>query len=70
MMNSDLEGGTYIALKGRVPVKITGTVCKKQGLIAADDGRAMAVVGHSSEMFAIALEDSDGTKDTIEAIIL
>jgi hypothetical protein len=70
MMNSDLEGGTYIALKGRVPVKVTGAIRKKQGLIAANDGRAMAGIYHSNEVFAIALEDSDGTKDTIEAIIL
>lgn len=70
MMNSELEGGTYIALKGRVPVKVTGAIRKKQGLIAANNGRAMAGVHHSNEVFAIALEDSDGTKDTIEAIIL
>lgn len=70
MMNSELDGGTYIALKGRVPVKITGVVKKKQGLIAANNGCAMAGIYHSSEVFAIALEDSDGTKDTIEAIIL
>jgi hypothetical protein len=70
MMNSELEGGTYIALKGRVPVKVTGVVHKKQGLIAANNGRAMAGIYHSNEVFAIALEDSDGTKDTIEAIIL
>lgn len=70
MMNSELEGGTYIALKGRVPVKVTGVIHKKQGLIASNNGRAMAGVYHSNEVFAIALEDSDGTKDTIEAIIL
>jgi hypothetical protein len=70
MMNSELEGGTYIALKGRVPVKVTGVIRKKQGLIAANGGRATAGVYHSNEVFAIALEDSDGTKDTIEAIIL
>jgi hypothetical protein len=70
MMNSELEGGTYIALKGRVPVKVSGVIRKKQGLIAANGGRATAGVYHSNEVFAIALEDSDGTKDTIEAIIL
>ena len=70
MMNSELEGGTYIALKGRVPVKVTGVIRKKQGLIAANNGRAVAGVYHSNEVFTIALEDSDGTKDTIEAIIL
>ena len=67
MMNSELEGGTYIALKGRVPVKVSGAIHKKQGLVAGDNGRA---IGGSHNVFAIALEDSDGTKDTIEAIIL
>jgi hypothetical protein len=72
MMNSELEGGTYIALRGRVPVKVVGPVHRKQRLIAADNGRAVAIArfGPSPEAFAIALEDSDGTKDTIEAIIL
>jgi hypothetical protein len=70
MMNSGLEGGTYIALKGRVPVKVSGAVRKKQGLIAGPKGRATVGVYHSNEVFAIALEDSDGSKDTIEAIIL
>ena len=70
MMNSGLEGGTYIALKGRVPVKVSGRVRKKQGLIAGPNGRATVGVYHSNEVFAIALEDSDGSKDTIEAIIL
>lgn len=69
MMNSDLEGGTYVALKGRVPVKITGPVNKKQGLVADNNGRAVAD-DFSNKVFAIALEDSDGSKDTIEAIIL
>lgn len=69
-MNCDLEGGTYVALKGRVPVKVTGSVKKGQRLIAANDGRATAAVYHSTEVFAIALESSDGTKDTVEAVIL
>ena len=69
-MNCDLEGGTYVALKGRVPVKVTGAVKKGQRLIAANDGKATAAVYHSTEVFAIALESSDGTKDTVEAVIL
>jgi len=38
MMNKDLEGGTYIALKGRVPVKVVGRIKKGDELIAADNG--------------------------------
>ena len=71
MMNSDLEGGTYIALKGRVPVKITGPVVKGQRLIAASNGTAQAVQGNHADVFAIALESSDdaGVK-LVEAVIL
>ena len=71
MMNSELEGGTYIALKGRVPVKVSGAVKKGQRLIAANDGTAMAAVPHANDVFAVALESSDdnGVK-TIEALVL
>ena len=67
-MNSDLEGGTYIALKGRVPVRITGTVRKGQRLVANKDGVATAGVPHSGGVFAVALED--GSDGLIEAVIL
>lgn len=70
-MNSELEGGTYIALKGRVPVKVTGAVKKGQRLIASNNGTATAAVPHANDVFAIALESNDdsGTK-LVEAVIL
>ena len=75
MMNSDLEGGTYIALKGRVPVKIEGSITKGAMLAASDEGRAVAF-NNVGRPFAIALEDGNydtetetGT-DTIEAFIM
>ena len=73
MMNSELAGGTYIALKGRVPVKVTGTVNKGDSLIGADNGFALSASGiiAPNMVFAIALEDNDnGWIDVIEAIIL
>lgn len=71
MMNKDLEGGTYIALKGRVPVKVIGAVKKGEDLIAANDGCAMMAVPHASGVFAVALESSDDTGiKVIEALIL
>lgn len=71
MMNKDLEGGTYIALKGRVPVKVIGSVCKGDNLIAADNGLATKSVYHSSEVFAISLEDNDDIDEKIiEAIVI
>ncbi len=71
LMNKDLEGGTAVALKGRVPVKVVGSVRKGDCLIAANNGCASAAVHHSSEVFAIALEDSSNTDvKLIEAVIL
>jgi hypothetical protein len=70
-MNQDLEGGTYIALKGRVPVKVIGHVKKGDRLVAAPDGYAMAVESSAAETFAIALETSLNTDvKIIEAIVL
>jgi hypothetical protein len=70
-MNDGLENGTYVALKGRVPVKIVGAVRKGQRLVAANDGCAVARVAHADDVFAVALENSDdvGVK-LIEAVIL
>ncbi len=68
MMNAELEGGTYIALKGRVPVKVIGSVQKGQRLVAGENGTAMAGDG---EVFAIALESNDSEDvKLVEAIIL
>jgi hypothetical protein len=69
MMNKDLEGGTYIALKGRVPVKVRGSIKKGHRLIAGNDGRAVAANYTDPNTFAIALADSEG-ENVIEALIL
>lgn len=72
MMNSGLEGGTYVALKGRVPVKVVGTVNKKDRLVASEDGTAR--VANKEEfynVFAIAIESSDGDGiKLVEALVL
>lgn len=75
MMNSGLVGGTYIALKGRVPVKVVGEVKKGDELVASDNGCAEALTGPTISkahfhVFAIALESSAGGSATIEALIL
>jgi hypothetical protein len=71
MMNKELEGGVYVALKGRVPVKVVGRIKKGDDLIAANNGCAMMAVPHASGVFAVALENSDdeGVK-IIEALVL
>jgi hypothetical protein len=71
MMNKDLEGGTYIALKGRVPVKVIGRIKKGEDLIASDNGCATMAVPHASGVFAVALESSDDTGvKIIEALVI
>lgn len=71
MMNSELEGGTYIALKGRVPCKVAGPILKGQKLVANANGYAVASLGYSSDVFAIALESNESSdKKIIEVIIL
>jgi hypothetical protein len=68
MMNSELEGGTYIALKGRVPCKVIGPVNKGDRLSAAESGYAAVIVG--AETFAVALESTDEQAATIEVLVL
>jgi hypothetical protein len=72
MMNSELEGGTYIALKGRVPVKVVGTIRKGDRLVAADNGCGIHASFHQHpDIFAIALESSADTGvKIIEALVL
>ena len=62
MMNSDLEGGIYIALKGRVPVKVFGAVSQGDQLIAWGNGYAISDnTGADGRVFAIAIGNTDGT---------
>lgn len=71
LMNKDLEGGTAIALKGRVPVKVSGAVKKGDRLIAANNGTASAALIGNSDVFAIALESSNSDQvKIIEALVL
>ena len=74
MMNSHLSGGQYIALKGRVPVKVTGPVAKGDRLIASNDGIAVVATDTADyvNVFAIALVDDnqEGVVRLIEAVIL
>jgi hypothetical protein len=70
-MNKSLEGGTTVALKGRVPVKVIGAVKKGDELIASDNGCAVVAVPQSSGVFAVALQSSDDTGvKLVEALIL
>ena len=74
MMNAELKGGTYIALKGRVPCKVEGAVIKGHRLVAGDNGVAVSVDFHGTHVggyFAIALESSEDTGvKVIEVLVL
>jgi hypothetical protein len=71
LMNSELEGGQAVALKGRVPVKVTGSVIKGQRLIASTNGTAQSSFGAHTDTFAIALEtNTDAGVKLVECIVL
>jgi hypothetical protein len=72
MMNSELDGGTYIALKGRVPCKVGGAVKKGDRLVAGNNGYAvLAGPGNRTDVFGIALETCDGAGiNIIEVVVL
>lgn len=70
MMNSELAGGVYVALKGRVPIKVKGTVRKGDRLVAGDQGCAQ-VAQDRLDVFAVAMESSDHTDvKLIESVVL
>jgi len=71
LMNFELEGGTIVALKGRIPVKVVGAVKKGDQLIAGSNGTAQVGIPHAPGVFGIALETSsdEGIK-LVECVIL
>ena len=68
IMNDDLDGQA-LALRGRVPVKVTGAIRKGQPLVANQDGNGIA--GDHQNSFAIALETNlDPNVKLVECVIL
>jgi len=72
MMNKDLEGGVYVALKGRVPVRVKGSVKKGDRLIAADLGISIVSnIDRMADVFAISMESNDSEEiKSVEAVII
>jgi hypothetical protein len=71
-MNSGLEGGVFVALKGRVPVFVTGPVVKGRDLVADTCGCAVMNSDYVGGIpFAVALETNEdpGIK-LVEALVL
>jgi hypothetical protein len=71
MMNKDLEGGVYVALKGRVPIMVIGPIIKGQDLVPTDNGYAICNDDSPTRAFAVALESNNSTDvKLIEALVL
>jgi hypothetical protein len=68
MMNRDLEGGVYVALKGRVPVKTVDNVKKGDILVPGPNGHALKGTKMSFNRFAVALSSAEN--GYVEAVIL
>lgn len=68
MMNSEAEG-QYIALKGRVPVRISGPVKKGQSVYVHDNGCASTAINGGS-LVGVALEtNSDEAEKLVECVL-
>lgn len=75
LMNADLHQGISVALRGRVPVNVIGTVKKGDLLVTSTTPGYAVSVGRDSSygvaIFAKSLENKDGDEPgTIEAVIL
>ena len=71
MMNSDLEGGIYVALKGRVPIRVIGIVKKGFPLVVSNTPGIAQEGTWNDNYFAVALESSDSFDEKIiEGIVL
>lgn len=67
MMNSEAEG-QYIALKGRVPVRVKGAVKKGQAVYAWEDGVSSTV--QTNALVGIALESNDDDSEKLVECVL
>jgi len=72
LMNSTLDGAhvTAVALVGRVPTQVTGTIAKGDLMVSAGNGRARAEANPATgTVIGKALENFDGSEGTIEIVI-
>jgi hypothetical protein len=72
LMNSTLDGAhvTAVALAGRVPTQVTGTIAKGDLMVSAGNGRARAEANPAvGTVIGKALENFDGGEGTIEIVI-
>ena len=67
MMNSEAEG-QYIALKGRVPVRVKGAVKKGQAVYAMTDGVCTTLA--TTALVGLALESNDNIDEKLVECVL
>ena len=73
MMNAHLAGGQFVALKGRLQVKVIGSVSKGDRLVATDNGCARKASSDADlvNVFGIALQESRLEEEKmIETVVL
>jgi len=70
MMNKDLEGGVYVALKGRVPCRVLGPVSKGDDMCPGPNGVAVSDRFGDKKVFGVALESSDDEGEKIIEVLV
>jgi hypothetical protein len=64
------ENSVAVALTGRVPTKVTGTISKGDMMVADGTGKAMACSAPTiGTVIGKALEDFDGDDGVIEVVV-
>ena len=73
LMNAGLEDGIAVAITGRVPVRVTGTINKGDRLVSASNGVARAAIDGEATFFNVigrAIESKNNEEDgLIEAFV-
>jgi len=70
LMNDSLNNAVPVALLGRVPTKVQGTISRGQMLVSTDNGRARAEDNPKmGTVIGKALEDFNGEQGVIEVVI-
>lgn len=70
LMNSDLEDGIQVALAGRVPVKVTGSVTKGDRLVSAGNGTARTATAKEMTAFNVIGRALESNSDEGEKLVL
>ena len=69
LMNSDADGQN-VALKGRVPVRVTGPVDKGQSVFAGKTGTATTIIENGALIVGVALESNASASEKLVECIL